>query len=202
MAGFPEPLKRLIDEFERLPGIGAKTAERLAFAVLRGRPEEAAAFADTLVEAKRRVTSCATCSNVATSERCDVCSDPGRDAGLVLVVEHPRDVVAFERTGRWKGTYHVLLGRLSPHEGAGTEALSLKALEARVARGGLREVVLGTNPDAEGDATALTIEGRLGGKVAVSRLARGLSSGGAIEYAGTEVLAEALRLRRPAVGGG
>lgn len=202
MAGFPEPLKRLIDEFERLPGIGAKTAERLAFAVLRGRPEEAKVFADALVDAKRKVMSCATCSNVATSERCDVCSDATRDPGLVLVVEHPRDVVAFERTGRWRGTYHVLLGRLSPHEGAGAEALSLKALDARVAGGKVREVVLGTNPDAEGDATALAIERRLGGKVPVTRLARGLSSGGAIEYAGTEVLAEALRLRRSANGGG
>jgi recombination protein RecR len=121
---------------------------------------------------------------------------------LVLVVEHPRDVVAFERTGRWKGTYHVLLGRLSPHEGAGTEALSLKALEARVARAASGKSFSEPIPTPKAMRTALAIEGRLGGKVAVSRLARGLSSGGAIEYAGTEVLAEALRLRRPAVGGG
>ncbi len=202
MAGFPEPLQRLIAEFERLPGIGTKTAERLAFAVLRDTPAEVGSFVDAISSAKQSVTSCLRCSNVATADLCDVCADPTRDAGLILVVEHPRDVVSFEKTGRFKGTYHVLMGRLTPHEGAGVEALSIRNLEHRVTSDRVREVILGTNPDIEGDATALVVEKRLQGKAVVSRLARGLSSGGAIEFAGTEVLAEALRLRRPSGSGG
>lgn len=198
MAGFPEPLQRLIAAFERLPGIGTKTAERLAFAVLRDSAADVEAFIASIADAKRGVSSCSRCSNVATAALCEVCASPSRDKGLVLVVEHPRDVVAFERTGRFKGTYHVLLGRLAPHEGAGVDALSIKALESRIAEGEVREVILGTNPDIEGDATALLVEKRLAGKVILSRLARGLSNGGAIEFAGTEVLAEALRLRRAA----
>lgn len=203
MAGFPEALRRLIDELGRLPGVGSKSAERLAFYLLKVDAPDALRLADAIRDARAALRPCVECFNVSTAERCDVCADPARDASLVTVVEHPRDVQAFERTGRYRGVYHVLLGRVAPADGEGPEHLSAAALEARVRRGGVAEVVLGTNPDAEGDATALYLERRLRPLgVAVSRLARGIGSGGSIEYSGTEVLAEAFANRRAATSGG
>jgi recombination protein RecR len=200
MAGFPESLRRLIDELGRLPGVGSKSAERLAFYLLKCDLDDAHRLADAIRAARAALRPCRECFNVSVSELCDVCADSTRDRALVMVVEHPRDVQAFERTGRFRGVYHVLLGRVAPADGEGPEHLSAAALEARVKAGGVGEVVLATNPDAEGDATALYLERRLTAMDAkVTRLARGLGSGGSIEYAGTEVLAEALLNRQAAV---
>jgi recombination protein RecR len=200
MAGFPESLKRLIDELGRLPGVGSKSAERLAFYLLKCDLADAHRLADAIRDARAALRPCAECFNVTSAERCDVCADPARDRATIMVVEHPRDVQAFERTGRYRGVYHVLLGRIAPADGEGPEHLSAAALERRVKATPSVEVVLATNPDAEGDATALYLERRLAPTGAnVTRLARGLGSGGSIEYSGTEVLAEALLNRRASV---
>jgi recombination protein RecR len=197
-SGYPEPLQQLIDEFARLPGVGTRTAERLAFYILKCDDREAMQLAIAIRDAKKKLLRCKECFNVAEQESCRICTDAGRDHGLVMVVEHPKDLAAFERTGRYKGVYHVLLGRLSPHDGSGPEHISAAGLVARVGSGSVREVILATNPDAEGDATALLLERMLApSQVPVSRLARGLATGGAIDFAGTEMLAEALENRRP-----
>jgi recombination protein RecR len=199
MATYPEPLQNLIDELGRLPGIGTRTAERLAFYILKCDDREAMQLAIAIRDAKKKLLKCKECFNVTEQETCKVCEDPARDHGLVMVVEHPKDLAAFERTGRFRGVYHVLLGRLSPQEGSGPEHTSAAGLVARVKQGTIREVILATNPDAEGDATALLLERMLAPHaVQVSRLARGLATGAAIEYAGTEMLADALENRRRA----
>jgi recombination protein RecR len=198
-AAYPEPLQRLIDEFGKLPGIGTRTAERLAFYVLKCDDREAMQLALAIRDAKKSLLKCKECFNVTEQETCRICADPARDRGLVMVVEHPKDLAAFERTGRFRGVYHVLLGRLSPHEGSGPEHISGGGLVARVRGGTVREIILATNPDAEGDATALLLERMLAGSgVCVSRLARGLATGGAIEFAGTEMLSDALEHRKRA----
>jgi recombination protein RecR len=197
-SGYPEPLQQLIEELARLPGIGTRTAERLAFYILKCDDREAMQLAIAIRDVKKKLLRCKECFNVAEQESCRICNDPGRDHGLVMVVEHPKDLAAFERTGRYKGVYHVLLGRLSPHDGSGPEHISAAGLVARVGKGQVREVILATNPDAEGDATALLLERMLAAsQVPVTRLARGLATGGAIDFAGTEMLAEALENRRP-----
>ena len=195
--GTPEPLKRLIEEFGRLPGIGTRTAERLAWYVVKAAPEDALGLADAIREAKRRLMPCRECLNFAQGELCGVCLDPERDRSLVMVVSHPKDVAAFERTGRFRGVYHVLMGHLSPHEGTDVQHLAVDRLLERIAAGGIREVVLATNPDAEGDGTALALAALLEPRgPRVTRLARGLPTGYSIEYAGTEILSEALEGRR------
>jgi recombination protein RecR len=199
MAGFPDSLRRLIEELGRLPGVGSRSAERLAFHLLRCDAGEALRLADAIRAARAELRPCERCFNVSAATRCAVCSDPARDAASILVVEHPRDVEAFERAGAWRGVYHVLHGRVAPAEGEGPEHSSAAALEARVRAGGVAEIVIGTNPDAEGDATALFLERRLRPLgVATTRLARGIGTGGSIEYSGAEVLAEALRHRAAA----
>ncbi len=196
MAGFPETLRRLIDELSRLPGIGSKSAERLAFFLLKCDEAEALRLSDAIRDARAELRPCSGCFNVSAAPRCEICSDPSRDASIVMVVEHPRDVQAFERAGRYRGLYHVLLGRVAPADGEGPEHLSAAALEARLKSGVVSEVILGTNPDAEGDSTALYLERRLRPfGIPITRLSRGLGTGGSIEYAGTEVLAEALARR-------
>jgi recombination protein RecR len=198
MSAYPGALQNLIDELARLPGIGTRTAERLAFYILKCDDREAMQLAVAIRDAKKKLLRCKECFNVAEQESCRICSDPSRDPGVIMVVEHPKDLVAFERTGRFKGVYHVLLGRLSPHDGGGPEHISATGLVARVRTGKVREVILATNPDAEGDATALLLEGMLEESgVPVTRLARGLATGGAIDFAGTEMLAEALENRKP-----
>ncbi len=197
MAGFPEPLKTLIEELGRLPGIGTRTAERLAFFLLKSETEEALALARAIEAVKRELRPCRECLNFAEGELCAVCSDPRRDRTSVMVVESPKELVAFERLGRFKGVYHVLLGRLSPHEGTGARHVAIPRLVERVKKGEVREVILATNPDAEGDGTALAVARALAGTgVPVTRLARGLPTGSTIEYAGTEILADALEGRR------
>jgi len=198
MPKYSETLDRLIAEFERLPGIGARTAERLAFHVLRSAAEEAMGLARAIRDVKARIRPCAECFNIAEGGGpCAVCADAGRDRGLVCVVEQPKDLLALERTGRYRGLYHVLLGRLAPLEGAGPERLTVDALVERVRRGGVREVILATNPDLEGDGTALFVAERLRGLPAtVTRIAKGIPSGSSIEYASDAILSDALEGRR------
>lgn len=199
----PEPIQRLMDAFARLPGIGPKTASRLTFFLLRETAAEVRRELREALEAlEEGVGTCQECFNFteAGAQRCAVCRDPRRDPGLICVVEEPLDVMAIERTGVYEGRYHVLHGVLSPIEGVGPERLRIAELEARVARGGVREVILATNPSLEGDATALYLRDRLKPYgVRVTRLARGLPSGGDVEYADQNTLRGALAGRQEMV---
>lgn len=190
---------RLVAALGRLPGIGPKSAERLAHHLLKCPPEEALALADAIRDAKDRIRHCATCFHLTESDSplCAVCRDPRRDAAVICVVEQPRDLLALERAGSYAGVYHVLLGRLAPLQGMGPDQLTLDALEARVRSGQVREVILATNPTLEGDGTALLVANRLADSgIPITRLARGLASGGALEFANKEMLADALAGRR------
>jgi len=193
---YPKPLERLIAAFERFPGVGRRTAERLAFHVLRD-PEsrELAGAVTGALEGTRR---CRVCCNVTEDDPCAICSDPERDTGSVLVVEEPRDVEAIERTGAWAGLYHVLMGSLNPADGTSEKHLAVGELVRRVAAGGIGEVLLATDPDAEGEATALHVVevlDRVGAQVTISRLARGLPAGSALEYLHRGVIEDALEGR-------
>ncbi len=209
MSAFPPPLVRLIEEFGKLPGVGTRTAERLAFFILKESEQDALELAEAIRDVKQKLVSCKECLNFSQQETCEICADPGRDHTLLMVVEHPKDLLAFERTDRYRGVYHVLLGHVSPHEGMGARHLSLDRLQKRVASGKFQEIIIATNPTAEGDGTALALEEALAGvDLRCTRLARGLPSGFSIEYAGTEILADALEGRRslsdgvPSGGGG
>lgn len=195
MAGLPAPLQALIDAFERLPGIGPKTASRLAFYLLRQPEEVARQLADALLALKSATMLCPVCFNItlAGQERCEICADPRRDESLLCVVEEPLDVLVLERTGAFGGRYHVLHGVLSPIEGVGPEQLKIRPLIERVREGKVREVIVATNPSMEGDATALYLRQQLlplG--VRITRLARGLPVGGDLEYADQSTLLRAL----------
>jgi len=199
---YPEPLERLVAAFSAFPGVGRRTAERLAFHVLRD--SGARALAPAIDRAVRETVRCGSCANVAERDPCRLCSDPERDDGSILVVEEPRDVEAVERSGAYRGRYHVLMGSFNPAEGTEAAHLGVAALVERVRRGGVGEVILGTDPDAEGEATALLVLEALdaaGIAVRVSRLARGLPAGSALEYLHRGVLEDALEgrvaLRRP-----
>lgn len=192
-------IDRLIRAFGQLPGVGAKTAERLAHHILKCPPEEALELAGAIREAKDRIRHCVVCFHLteAESPQCAICRDPRRDPGLICVVEQPRDLLAIEGAGTYQGVYHVLLGRLAPLQGMGPEQLTLDALVDRVQAGGVREVILATNPTLEGDGTALLVSKRLAPTgVSLTRLARGLPSGGSLEFANKEMLADALSGRR------
>ncbi|CAN5645482.1 recombination mediator RecR [soil metagenome] len=198
--GGSESIDRLIKEFGRLPGIGARSAERLAHHVLRSPREEALALAEAIIAAKDQIRHCEVCFHLtdSTEARCSFCRDPRRDSGLVCVVEQSRDLLALEKTGSFSGVYHVLLGRLAPLQGVFEEHLSLEALETRVRSGGIRELILATNPTLEGDATARLVADRLAPTgLPITRLARGLASGGALEFANKEMLADAFQGRHP-----
>lgn len=191
------PLGRLISELRKLPGIGPRSAERIAFHILKLGREEAVALAEAIRAVKENLRACRECFNLAEGELCHICSDHRRDHSQIVVVEQPKDVINLEATGLVTGVYHVLLGHIAPLEGVGPEDLTIAALLARVRRGGVREVVLATNPTAEGDATALHIGNLLEGTgVTVTRLARGLPPGSQLEYANRAMLEEAFRGRR------
>jgi len=197
-AAYPEPVRRLIAEFGKMPGVGPRTAERLAQHVLRTPKEEAAALARALRDVKERVRSCRRCFNLTEADLCALCADPGRDAGLVCVVEQVRDLAALEASGAYRGVYHVLTGTLSPLEGVGPEDLTLGALAERVKAGGVREVIVATNPTLEGDGTALAVRAALEGfEVPVSRIATGVPSGSFLEHSSRSTLADSLAGRRP-----
>lgn len=202
-AAHPESVERLITEFARLPGIGRRSAERMAFHVLKSDAPEAMRLAQAIEDVKRSVRHCSVCYNLTDADPCPLCADPQRDRAVVLVVEQPRDLIALEQTGMYRGLYHVLMGRLSPLDGVGPEHLTVPALLRRLADPGanagvpVREVILGLNPTVEGDGTALYLAEQLRGRpVRISRLARGLPSGAQLEYANKAVLADAIQGRQ------
>jgi len=192
-----ESLTKLVDELAKLPGIGRKSAERLAYHVLRIHKTEALALVDAIRNVKENVHYCRVCYNLAEAEECMICTDARRDATLLCVVEQPRDLIALEQAGTYRGLYHVLLGRLAPLEGIGPEQLMLDPLIDRVRGGQFREVIMGTNPTLEGDGTALYISNLLADyPVEITRLARGITTGSVLEFANKEILADALAGRQ------
>jgi len=187
----------LIDCFAELPGIGRKSAERLAYHVLRMPREEALAFSAALRAVKENLRPCRTCFNLAEGEQCGICRDARRDRTILCVVEQVRDLLALEQTGAYRGLYHVLQGRIAPLEGTGPETLTIDALVTRIRQGGVREVIMATTPNVEGDATALIVVQRITGlAVEITRLARGLTVGAALEQANRDMLTDALAGRR------
>jgi len=189
-------LKNLIERLQELPGIGPKSAERIAYWLVRRPPEEVTALADALREVVAGLTPCGICGHVAESDPCPICADERRDAGLICVVESSRDLEALESTGEYDGRYHVLGGHVSPSEGVDLEDLNLSSLVDRLAAGGVREVVVATNPTWEGEATAALLRRALDGKgVRLTRIARGIPSGGEIVHMNAAVLGDALRGR-------
>jgi len=192
----PQPVTRLIEAFSSLPGVGPKTASRLTYFLLRAPDELSLGLADALRELKANTRFCSVCANITVDDPCPVCSDARRDGGMVAVVEEPLDVLAIERTGSYKGKYHVLHGAISPVNGIGPDDLKIKELVARVEQGGISEIIIATNPGLEGDATAMFIQRELTGKgVRVTRLARGLPVGGDLEYVDAVTLTRALQGR-------
>lgn len=188
---------RLLHELNKLPGIGPKSAERLTHFLLATEREEVLALADALRAVKDKIHPCRQCFNLAENELCAICADPRRDAGLVCVVEQPKDVASLERASIYRGVYHVLQGRLAPLDNIGPEKLTLDSLVRRVQRGGVREVILATNPTLEGDGTALYISNLLAESgVKLTRLARGVPSGSVLEFANNQMLADALEGRQ------
>jgi recombination protein RecR len=193
---FAAPVNRLIAELARLPGVGQRTAQRLAFHVLRVSDEEALALADAIREVKATVGHCEVCFNLAVGPRCNICLDERRDGAVICVVEEPSDVIPIERTHEFSGRYHVLGGALSPIDGVDPEHLRIAELVARVEQGGVAEVLLATNPTMTGEATAAYLADRLRDRTRVTRLASGLPVGGDLEYADEVTLGRALAGRR------
>jgi len=199
-SGYSAVVDRLIAALGRLPGIGARSAERLAHHLLRCPAEEALELAEAIRATKEQVRHCQVCFHLTEVDQpvCAICRDPRRDPTTVCVVEQSRDLIALEKAGAFQGVYHVLLGRLAPLSGMGPEQLTIEALAARVAAGTIRELIMATNPNLEGDGTALLIANRLGGSnVRITRLARGLASGSTLEFANRDMLADAMAGRHP-----
>jgi recombination protein RecR len=200
---YPEPVQRLIDELARLPGIGQRSAERMAFYLLKSPSEDALKLAQAITDVKQRVGHCRICYNLSDTDPCTICSNPRRDASTVLVVEQPKDLISLEQTGMFQGVYHVLVGRIDPLADVHPESLTVADLLRRVdepkhnARGEkITEVILGMNPDLEGDSTTLYLAEALNSRdVKVSKLARGIPAGSQLEYASKAVLAEAIQGR-------
>ena len=197
MSELTQSVVQLVNEFAKLPGIGKKSAERLTYHILRVPRADAMALADAIRNVKENVQYCRKCYNLAEGDECAICRDPSRQQDLVCVVEQPRDLMALEQSGAYRGLYHVLLGRIAPLEGIGPEQLTIEPLVRRVREGGFREVIMATNPTTEGDGTALHISNLLGDlPVHVTRLARGITSGSVLEFANKEMLADAMTGRR------
>jgi len=197
MAGYSKTIEKLIEELGKLPGIGARSAERLAFHLLKSERAEALELAEAIRAVKLNVRPCKVCYNLAEGELCAICADARRDHATVCVVEQPKDLLALESAGVYRGVYHVLMGHIAPLENVNAEDLTIDALVDRVRAGGIREVILGTNPNVAGDGTALHVTSALAATgVKVTRLARGLPAGGQIEYANKSVLSDAIKERR------
>lgn len=197
MSRYAPTLVRLIGELVRLPGIGPKTAQRLTFHLLKAGREEAIALAQAIIELKDRIRSCAVCYNISEGEQCPICADPTRDGSVLCVVEEANDLWAIEKTATFKGRYHVLGGSLSPLEGRGPDQLTAKALLQRLEGGEVKEVILATNPNVEGEATAMYLSRLLKPlAVRVTRIARGLPMGSDLEYADEVTLSKSLEGRR------
>jgi recombination protein RecR len=190
---YTKSLNVLIEQFATLPGIGQKTAERLAFHILKARPEEAMGLANAISDVKRNIHQCKICYNLAETEVCSICMDSQRDHGLICVVEQPKDVISLEKTSLCKWVYHVLNGHIAPLEGVEPDDLTIDALVRRVREGKVREIVMATNPNLEGDGTSLYIHSLLAPlNVKITRLARGLPSGSTIEFASGTILSDAI----------
>ncbi|MCR4411980.1 MAG: recombination mediator RecR [Thermoguttaceae bacterium] len=197
MAELTDSVANLVREFTKLPGIGKKSAERLAYHILRVPAAEALALADAIRHVKENVRYCRTCFNLAEGDQCAICRDPKRQQDLLCVVEQPRDLLALEQTGVYRGLYHVLLGRIAPLEGIGPDQLTLDALVHRVRSGAFAELIMATNPTVEGDGTALYISNLLSDvPIRITRLARGITPGSVLEFANKEILSDALAGRR------
>lgn len=197
MPGYSQTIEELIAELNKLPGIGARSAERIAFHILKSSREEALSLADAIRDVKLNVRPCEVCFNLAEGELCAICASPRRDHAVVCVVEQPKDLLALESAGVYQGVYHVLMGHIAPLEDSGAEDLTIDALVGRVRAGGVREVILATNPDVAGDGTALHVTSLLAPLgVKLTRLARGLPAGSQIEYASKSVLSDAINERR------
>ncbi len=192
----PKPVTDLIDAFSRLPGVGPKTASRLTYYLLRAPDDLTASLSAAIGDLKAKTRYCSVCHNITEDDPCEICRDPARDASQIVVVEDPLDVLAVEKTGAFKGRYHVLHGAISPVDGIGPESLKIRELVARVQAGGVLEVIVATNPGMEGDATAMYVQRQLlplG--VKITRLARGLPTGGDLEYVDSVTLLRALQGR-------
>ncbi len=197
MSELTQSVVQLVNEFAKLPGIGKKSAERLTYHILRIPPGEAMALAEAIRNVKENVQYCRKCYNLAEGDECAICRDPSRQGDLLCVVEQPRDLMALEQSGAYRGLYHVLLGRIAPLEGVGPEQLTIEPLVRRIREGSFKEVIMATNPTTEGDGTALHISNLLGDlPVHVTRLARGITSGSVLEFANKEMLADAMSGRR------
>jgi recombination protein RecR len=197
MPDFAEPLARLIAEFKRLPGIGQKSAQRIAFHVMRAGREDAAQLAEAILDVKDKLTLCSVCNNIADSELCQYCRDPQRDQTVVAVVEDPNNIVGIEVTRQFNGLYHVLGGALSPLRGIGPEQLHIKTLIERISKGDLREIIVATNPTVEGEATAVYLAKLLKPLgVRVTRIAMGVPVGSDLEFADEVTIWKALEGRR------
>ncbi len=190
------PLQNLIDEFRKLPGIGSKTAQRLAYYVLNLPEEKAFKFSQAIVDAKQKITYCKVCQNFSDSDICPVCANPTRDKQVICVVENPRDVIQMEKTNEFKGVYHILHGAISPMDNIGPEDIRIKELMTRVTQGEVKEVIMATNPNLEGETTAMYISKLLKPfGIKVTRIAHGVPVGGELEYADEVTLARALQGR-------
>ena len=200
MTAYTKSIERLQAEFTKLPGIGQRSAERLAFHLLKTPDEEALALADAIRDVKTKVRPCSVCFNLAEGELCEICSDPRRDRAIICVVEQPKDLLSLEAAGTYLGMYHVLMGQVAPLDGCDVEDLTIDELAQRVKAGGVAEVILATNPTVAGDTTALHVQQRLEGieGLKMTRLARGLPAGGSIEYSNPSILSDALNERREA----
>jgi recombination protein RecR len=197
MSELTQSVTRLINEFAKLPGIGKKSAERLTYHILRIHRNDALELADAIRSVKDNVQYCRKCYNLAEGEECSICRDPSRQPDILCVVEQPRDLMALEQSGVYRGLYHVLLGRIAPLDGIGPEQLTIDALVRRVREGGFKEVIMATNPTVEGDGTALCISNLLAGlPIRITRLARGITSGSVLEFANKEILADAISGRQ------
>jgi recombination protein RecR len=190
---YTEALNKLIEEFGKLPGVGPKTAERLAFYILKVEPAEAMALARAISDVKNKIKRCEICYNYSERKICEICSDQRRDNSIICVVEQPKDVIALEKTGTCKWVYHVLGGHIAPLDGVEPGDLTIERLVKRVQKGGVKEIIMATNPNMAGDGTALYISSLLKGTgVKITRLARGLPTGSTIEYASGKMLTDAI----------
>lgn len=197
MAQLSESVTNLITQLGKLPGIGRKSAERLAYHILRVHKSEAVSLADAISDVRENVRYCDRCFNLAEGELCEICNDPKRDQQVLCIVEQPRDLMSLEQAAVFNGLYHVLLGRIAPLEGIGPEQLTMNALVDRVREGGFTEVIMATNPTVEGDGTALHISNLLSDlPVSVTRLARGITTGSILEFTNKEILADAINGRQ------
>ena len=193
MPQLTESVSTLIDELAKFPGIGKKSAERLAYHILRVHKNEALALADAIRSVKENVRYCSRCYNLAEGELCTICQNPNRDASVLCIVEQPRDLIALEQTGAYRGLYHVLLGRIAPLEGITPDQLTIEPLVDRIRDTDVQEIIMATNPTLEGDGTALFISNQLADlDVKITRLARGITTGSVLEFANKEILTDAL----------